>query len=77
MTFTSFGDAVWTFLVPIAFVASVWAIAVWAVYLPTEHAPLVRRLISTGRQTRASGSEEVREPQSNLSAGTKPFIHKT
>lgn len=77
MSFTSLSDAAWTFLVPIAFVASVWALAVWALYFPTECTSLLYRLISARRQTQASQSDRVREPQSNLSAATKPFIHKT
>lgn len=77
MSFTSLSDAAWTFFVPIAFVASVWALAVWALYLPTECTSLLYRLISTRRQTRVSQSDRVREPQSNLSTATKPFIHKT
>lgn len=77
MSFTSLSDAAWTFLVPLLFVAGVWALAVWALYLPTESTSLLHRLISTRRQTRASQSDKVREPQSNLSAATKPFVHKT
>ncbi|MBY0562492.1 hypothetical protein [Hyphomicrobium sp.] len=63
MNSTFLGDASWTFLVPLFFVAGAWAIVMWALQFPTDHGALLHRLMSApkdGRAKRCDGTEEQR-----------------
>ncbi len=68
------GDAIWTFLVPLFFVAGAWAIVMWALQFPTDHGALLHRLMSAQKDGRANRSDGTQEPRAR-SVIRDPNIH--
>jgi len=74
MNSTFRGDAIWTFLVPLFFVAGAWAIVMWALQFPTEHGSILHRLMPVPKEGREKRSDGAQQPRAR-SVIRDPNIH--